>query len=254
MKIHNLAELTILIILVLIGTTKSFSQQDKEIPQPEVVKPGKNWNAPSDAIILFNGGSLENFESVKDDSNAEWNVEGDHFVVEPGTGNIHTKQHFGDCQLHIEWKAPEEAAGKEGQKSGNSGIYMMGKYEVQVLNSYENTTYPDGQAAAIYKQHPPLVNASREPGEWQVYDIVFIAPKFNADGTEKEPGYMTVFHNGVLVQYHSEIKGPTTAYNKNLPETATEGPLMLQDHNNKVSYRNIWIRKTNVLFLKLQRP
>ena len=243
MKKINLSRLSFLIILVTIGITKSFCQENKNLPQPQIINPGENWNAPSDAIILFNGGSLEEFESVKDGGKADWNVEGNQFTVKPGTGNIQTKEHFGDCQLHIEWRAPSEAAEKEGQKSGNSGIYLMGKYEVQVLNSYENETYPDGQAGAVYRQHPPMVNASRKPGEWQVYDIVFIAPKFNSDGREKEPGYLTVFHNGVLIQNHAEIKGPTTAYNKNLPETATEGPLMLQDHSNKVSYSNIWIRK-----------
>jgi len=220
----------------------AFAANGQELPQHEIVTSSRNGNPPSDAIILFNGNSLYNFESIKGGS-ANWTIESNYFSVSPGTGNIHTKEHFGDMQLHIEWRTPAEDIGKEGQKNGNSGIYIMGKYEVQVLNSYQNETYPDGQAGAIYKQHPPMVNASRAPGEWQVYDIVFRAPRFNNDSTVKEPGRLTVFHNGILIQYHAEIQGPTIAFNKNLPENATKGPLMLQDHNNKVSYRNIWLRK-----------
>lgn len=230
-------------IMLCISPVLLYSQDRNELPQPPMVEPGSSRQPPSDAIILFDGGALDAFEQVKDGSPAQWTVAGKQFTVNPGTGNIHTKQHFGDCQLHVEWRTPEEAAEKEGQKSGNSGLYLMGKYEVQVLNSHGSETYPDGQAGAIYRQYPPLVNASREPGEWQVYDIVFTAPEFNQDGTQKSPGYLTVFHNGVLIQNHAEIKGPTTAYNKELPDTASEGPLMIQDHGNKVSYSNIWIRE-----------
>jgi hypothetical protein len=132
--------------------------------------------------------------------------------------------------------------GKTSQQNGNSGIYLMGKYEVQVLNSYINKTNPYGQAGAIYSQHPPLVNASIKPGKWQTYDIIFTTPRFHADGTVKSQGYMTVLHNGVLVQNHAELQGPTTAYNKNTPNDAEELPLMLQHHKNEVSFRNIWIR------------
>ena len=220
----------------------AFAANGQDLPQPEVVDPAENWNPPSDAIILFDGSSLDKFESVKGGA-ADWTVEGNHFTVNPGTGNIHTKDHYGDIQLHVEWRTPTDDIGKDGQKNGNSGIYIMGKYEVQVLNSFHNETYPDGQAGAIYKQHPPMVNASRAPGEWQVYDIIFRAPRYNSDGSEKEPGTLTVFHNGVLIQYNSAIKGPTTAYNKNLPENTSKGPLMLQDHSNQVSYRNIWLRE-----------
>ena len=242
MKTNILLRLTFT-ICILMNMMPVFAQNNSDqLPMPEVVNPAENWNAPSDAIILFNGKSLDHFESIEGGP-AQWTVEGNHFTVNPGTGSIHTREPFGDCQLHIEWRIPTEDANKEGQKSGNSGIYMMGKYEVQVLNSNSNVTYADGQAGAIYKQHPPLVNASREPGAWQVYDIIFTAPTYTPNGIEKEPGYLTVFHNGVLVQNHSDIKGPTTAYNKNLPENAIEGPIMLQDHSNKVSYRNIWIRK-----------
>ncbi|MGK7395352.1 MAG: 3-keto-disaccharide hydrolase [Candidatus Cyclobacteriaceae bacterium M3_2C_046] len=229
---------------LIIGALILFSLivRGQDLPQPEIVTPAENNLAPSDAVILFDGSSLDHFASVKGGP-APWKIENGILTVAPGTGNIHTNQHYGDCQLHLEWKTPSDAAQMEGQKSGNSGIYMMGKYEVQVLNSYQNETYPDGQAGAIYKQHMPMVNASRAPGEWQVYDIIFKAPRYNTDGSEKEPGYLTVFHNGILIQYHADIKGPTTAYNKELPETATQGPLMLQDHNNEVSYRNIWLRE-----------
>lgn len=214
----------------------------QDLRQPEIVIPAENDKPPSDAIVLFDGSSAEKFEHLNGDK-VQWTVEENQLIVKPGTGNIHTKEHFGDLQLHIEWRTPPEDKDKEGQKSGNSGIYIMGKYEVQVLNSYQNTTYPDGQAGAVYKQHPPMVNASRAPGEWQTYDIVFKAPRYNQDGMEAEPGHITVFHNGILIQYHAEIQGPTIAFNKNLPENATKGPLMLQDHYNKVSYRNIWIRE-----------
>jgi hypothetical protein len=220
----------------------AFNLAGQDLPQPNIVIPAYNQNPPSDAIILFNEGSLDQFESVKGGP-AKWTINDDHFTVQPGAGNIHTKEYFGDMQLHIEWRTPAEDTVKEGQKNGNSGIYIMGKYEVQVLNSYQNETYPDGQAGAIYKQHPPMVNASRAPGEWQIYDIIFRAPRNQDDGAEKESARLTVFHNGILIQYHAKIKGPTIAYNKNLPENALTGPLMLQDHSNKVSYRNIWLRE-----------
>ncbi len=243
MKITYLMKSVAIISLLVLIPGIAFSQEEpQKQPQPVVIDPGDHWNAPSDAIILFDGGNLDQFESVNGGP-AEWEVHGNYFTVNPGTGNIHTRRHFSDCQLHIEWRTPPEASEEEGQKSGNSGIYLMGKYEVQVLNSYNNETYPDGQAGAIYRQYPPLVNASREPGEWQVYDIVFYAPEFDDNGIETRRGYVTVFHNGVLIQYNAGIQGPTTAYNKNIPEDATEGPLMLQDHTNEVSFRNIWIRE-----------
>jgi hypothetical protein len=223
-----------------------YSQDKKEeLPEPVVITPGKKAKPPSDAIIIFDKQSLTNFEKVEDGSPAGWNVSGNKFTVAPGTGSIQTKQKFGDCQLHIEWRTPPKDVkeGKEGQQCGNSGVYLMGKYEVQVLNSYLNKTYADGQAGAIYGQHPPLVNASLKPGKWQVYDIVFTAPRFNGDGTVKTPGYMTVFHNGVLVQNHAQIKGATRASNEKSKIDVEALPLMLQDHSNEVSYRNIWIRE-----------
>jgi hypothetical protein len=225
----------------------------QELAVPAVIQPGKKGAAPSDAIILFKKGSLDQFESIVegavvsplDGTPAPWKVKGKRFTVVPGTPNIQTKEKFGDCQLHVEWKTPPKDVrdGKTSQGCGNSGIYLMGKYEVQVLNSYNNPTNPDGQAGAIYRQHAPLVNASLKPGIWQIYDIVFTAPRFNLDGSKKMPGYFTVFHNGVLIQNHVEIKGPSQAGNEKTPIAQTELSLMLQNHQNKVSYRNIWIRR-----------
>lgn len=235
----------IAVIFFAFNFTLSYAQEKKDVPEPRVVQPGVKGKAPSDAIILFDKGSLENFVHVKDGSTPKWKVNGNKFTVVPGTDNIQTKQNFGNCQLHIEWKTPKKDVkeGKTSQQNGNSGIYLMSRYEVQVLNSYINKTNPYGQAGAIYSQYPPLVNSSIKPGKWQTFDIVFTAPRFNSDGTEKTPGYMTVFHNGVLVQNHTELQGPTTAYNKNTPNDAEELPLMLQHHKNEVSFRNIWIRK-----------
>jgi len=158
------------------------------------------------------------------------------------TGNIETKQHFGDCQLHIEWATPAEVDG-DSQGRGNSGVFLMGKYEIQVLDSYNNRTYADGHAGAIYGQYPPLVNASRKPGEWQTYDIFFVAPRFEGDKLIN-PAYVTVVHNGVLIHHHQAIMGPTghrILASYDVPH-GPEGPLMLQDHRNPVRFRNIWIR------------
>lgn len=230
-------------LLLSLISIHAMSQETKtELPDPRVIEPGDDGTPPSDAIILFSRNHLDQFIST-DGSSTPWKVQEDIFTVEPGSGNIMTRDHFGDCQLHIEWKTPAEAINEEGQKSGNSGIYLMGKYEIQVLNSYKNKTYPDGQAGAVYRQYPPRVNASRPPGEWQVYDIVFIAPEYNDAGELIHPPLVTVFHNGILIQHSVEIQGPTTAYNQDLPEKTTRGPLMLQDHSSKVSYRNIWIRE-----------
>lgn len=226
---------------------------EKPLAEPVVIQPGKKGKAPSDAIILFERGSLNKFESIVegptvsdlDGSAAQWKVKGRKFTVVPGTPNIQTKEKFGDCQLHIEWKTPRKDvnAGKKGQECGNSGIYMMGKYELQVLNSFQNITNYDQQAGAVYRQYPPLVNASLQSGKWQVYDIIFNAPRFNADGSKETCGYFTVFHNGVLIQNHVEIKGSSWAGNEKTLISETELPMMLQNHQNEVSFRNIWIRK-----------
>ena len=219
-----------------------YSQPTPQLPP--VVNPGQKNLAPSDAIVLFSKNSLDAFESV-DGGSAEWTVKGKKFSVNPGTGNIQTKEPFGDCQLHIEWMTPKKDVkeGKAGQQNGNSGIYLMGKYEVQVLNSFINETDADRQAASIYHQHVPLVNASLPPGKWQTYDIIFTAPDYDASGNLVKSGLITVFHNGLLVQYNAEIKTPTQAASTQFTLEKSELPLMLQDHTNEVSYRNIWIRK-----------
>jgi len=215
---------------------------DMSRPQPAVVKPGGvvTIKPPSDAIVLFDGTDLSQWVNRKGEP-AQWQVE-DGVMVVTKTGDIFTRESFGDCQLHLEFKTPVEAD-ERGQKWGNSGVFLMGLYEVQVLNSYENDTYADGQAAAIYGQHPPLVNVSRKPGQWQSYDIIFRAPRFDERGRLREPAYVTVLHNGVLVQNHVALEGPTrhkqrTSYKAH----ADKLPLRLQDHSDPVQFRNIWIR------------
>jgi len=204
-----------------------------EPPQPKVIDPGP---PPSDAIVLFDGKDLSQWKG--DNGPAKWIVK-DGYAEVNGTGSIMTKEQFGDVQLHVEWAAPAKVEG-EGQGRGNSGVYLQGRYEIQVLDSYNNKTYPDGQAGAFYGNFAPLVNASRKPGEWQIYDIIFQAPKPTADGKGVEPGYFTVLHNGVLVQNHVPVKASTTA--AAFKGATPIGPLMLQDHGNPVHFRNIWIR------------
>jgi len=204
-------------------------------PVPEIVDAWAG-RPPSDAIVLFDGSDLNEW-------NGDWKLEGDAVTVAPGTGSLVTKRAFGDVQLHIEWRTPSVVE-SEGQGRGNSGVFLMERYEVQVLDSYENTTYVNGQAGALYKQHIPLVNASRPPGEWQSYDIIFMAPRFDDDGALSLPATFTVLHNGVLIQNHTTIDGTTA--NIGEPEYEAhdaKAPLMLQDHTNPVSYRNIWIRE-----------
>ncbi len=217
----------------------------EKISESKVVTPVKKGKTPSDAIVLYNGRHLNNFERVETGGPAGWKVSGKKFTVKPGAKNIRTRQKFGDCQLHIEWKTPpkDTREGKTSQQNGNSGIYFMSRYEIQVLNSYLNKTGPTGQAGAFYNNFAPLVNASLKPGKWQVYDIIFKAPVFNLNEELIEAGNFTVFHNGVLIQNHIPVTKPTQAYNAGYSATEMELPLMLQDHNNEVSYRNIWIRK-----------
>jgi hypothetical protein len=209
-------------------------------PEPKPVTPGKTSDLPpSDAIVLFDGKDLSAFTDLKGNA-AKWTVENGIMTV--AKGNIKTRQVFGDCQLHVEWRSPAKVEG-DGQGRGNSGIFLMSRYEVQVLDSYKNRTYSNGQAGSLYKQHIPLVNASRGPGEWQVYDIIFKAPRFNADGSVKTPASVTVLHNGVLIQNNVELKGNTVYTGQPFYEKHGEKePIELQDHGNPVSYRNIWVR------------
>lgn len=205
-------------------------------PEPPVVDPGQPGGPPADAIVLFDGKNLDAWEG------------GDKWKVEEGAataagGSIVTKEKFGDCQLHVEFATPAEVKGT-GQGRGNSGLYLMNRYEVQILDSYQNTTYYDGQCGAIYKEQPPAVNACRKPGEWQTYDILFTAPRFNDDGSVKTPGYVTVLHNGIVIHNHFELLGSTNfdrppAYTKH----EDKEPLMIQFHGNPVRFRNIWIRE-----------
>lgn len=206
-------------------------------PQPRVVTPGTQQSPPSDAIVLFDGKDLSAWRSPKG-GEANWKVKDGY--VEVGREVMLTREEFGSIQLHVEWATPAEVKG-EGQGRGNSGVYFQGRYEIQVLDSYQNPTYPNGQASAFYGHNAPLVNASRKPGEWQSYDIVFHPPQPGADGKVK-PGSFTVFHNGVLVQDHIPVNGEATVaaqFNGVTPK----GPLLLQDHGNPVRYRNIWLRK-----------
>lgn len=208
--------------------------------KPLVINPGCEKTPPSDAIILFG--------KAKDISNwvgragpAKWKT-GCRTMMVNGTGDILTKEKFGDCQLHVEFRTPSKVIG-EGQGRGNSGLYIQTQYEVQVLDSYVNETYYNGQAGSIYKQSPPLVNASRKPGKWQKYDIIFHAPRFGTDGSVAKPAFVTVIHNGVLVQDNFELKGPTTYAGYPKYQAHGDMPLLLQDHGNPVKYRNVWIRK-----------
>ena len=214
-------------------------------PVPPVITPGEGTAPPSDAIVLFDGKNFDQWESSKDHGPVKWELKDGAMTVVKFTSDIQTKQSFGDCQLHIEWRAPSEIKG-ESQSRGNSGIYIQKQYELQVLDSYNNPTYVNGQAGSIYKQSIPLVNACRKPGEWQTYDIIFTAPTFADDGKLLSPPYITVLQNGVLIQNHFQIKGTTE--NVGLPKIIKHGdaPLLLQCHNdegNPVSFRNIWIRK-----------
>ena len=214
-------------------------------PVPPIVNPIGNNGAPSDAIILFDGSDFDGWEMSNDSSEVVWHLNDDKsMTVKDKTGDIQTKQKFGDVQLHIEWRSPAEVQ-REGQNRGNSGIFLSGLYEVQVLDNNDNETYVNGQVASIYKQHVPLAKASVPTGDWNTYDIIYHAPEFNSEGGKIKSGTITVIHNGVLVQDHVEIKGttPYIGWPKNPPHG--KGPLKLQDHgdNSRVSFRNIWIRE-----------
>ncbi len=214
-------------------------------PQVKVITPAKKLgDAPSDAIILFDGKNIDQWVSKKDPSKpAPWKiVNNDYLEVVPGTGDIQTKMKFGDCQLHIEFSAPDVVE-SGGQGRGNSGVFFQDRYELQILDSYNNRTYRNGQAGSIYKDQAPLVNAMRGPLEWNVYDVVYTAVRFNADGSVYSPARITVFHNGVLVQNNVSINGPTDYIGLHMYKAAHgDDVIHLQDHNNKTQFRNIWIR------------
>jgi hypothetical protein len=215
--------------------------------EPKMVTPGDAGGPPSDAIVLFDGKSMEAWRGGE-----HWPV-ADGIATSAKTG-ITSKRGFGDCQVHLEFATPEKIEGS-GQGRGNSGVYLMGRYEVQILDSWNNPTYFDGQAAALYKQHPPLVNASRKPGQWQVYDILFKAPRFTADGKLISPGQISVLHNGVCVQNHWTLLGNTDydrapAYSKH----GEKEPIHLQFHGNPVRFRNIWVRELEELEHKQVHP
>lgn len=233
--------------------------EDTEVwsPVPKVVTPGATCNAPpSDAVILFDGKNLDQWVTVKDKSPAKWTVAHGVLTVKKGAeggGNIETKQSFKDYQLHVEWKIPSNITGS-GQARGNSGVFLASTgpgdagYELQILDSYNSKTYVNGQAGSIYKQGIPLVNANRKPGEWQTYDVVWTAPRFNDDDSVKTPAYVTVFFNGILVQNHFELKGQTLYIGRPFYKKYDSAPIKLQahgDHSEPISFRNIWVRKLN---------
>jgi len=249
MRIQILTFLLLFVAVNLLAQEEPMKMEPEmtEIWDPEVpvISPGETpQDAPSDAIILFDGTDLSREWTSSDGGEPGWIVQDGAVTVKKGEGIIKTKRVFGDCQLHIEWRAPAEVVGKS-QGRGNSGIFLQGKYEVQVLDNYDNRTYRNGQAGSVYKQHAPLVNACKKPGEWQTYDIIYTAPRWTNDGEYFTAPKITVLHNGVLVQNNVEVRGPTVYIG--VPEYAVEmhgkGSITLQDHGNPVSYRNIWIRE-----------
>lgn len=227
------------IVFALLCTSSALIAQDYKSgfdwQEPPIVTPGESDDQPpSDATVLFGGADMSAF------TGGEWKVEDG--VVYSGKGMMVSKQTFGDIQLHLEWSAPSKVKGN-GQGRGNSGVYLMGRYEIQILDSYDNLTYFDGQAASIYKQTPPMANAMRKPGEWNTYDIFWTAPRFSVDGDVESPAYVTVIHNGILVQNHFELMGPSSFVEAPHYEVhAPTGPISLQDHGNPVRFRNIWVR------------
>jgi hypothetical protein len=226
----------VLLSIVACGLIAGEYTSGKKWDEPKVVQPGDGTAPPDDALVLFDGTDLSKWKDGD-----KWNVKDG--VATAAKTSIHTKQPFGDCQVHLEWASPAEVKGS-GQNRGNSGVKLQERYEIQILDSYNNATYFDGQCGSLYKQRPPLVNVCRKPGEWQTYDIIFAAPRFDASKKLEKPGYVTVLHNGVLVLNHVEIEG-TTSWDA-APAYAAHGlkePLELQFHGNPVKFRNIWIRE-----------
>lgn len=230
--------------------------EDTEVwqPEPKAVSPGATeWQAPSDAIVLFDGKNLDQWVSAQDKSPAQWIVADGVLTVNKKAGNIETKRSFKNYQLHLEWKVPENITGS-GQLRGNSGLFLASTgpgdagYELQILDSYINKTYVNGMAGSIYKQSIPLANPTRKPGEWQVYDVVWTAPTFNDDGSLKTPAYVTAFFNGVLVQNHFQLKGETRYIGQPFYKKFDSAPIKLQAHGDPsqpISFRNIWVRELN---------
>jgi len=224
-------------------------------PEPPIVTPARGAEKPeappSDAIVLFDGKGLDQWVTVKDGSPAKWTVSGGVLTVAKTAGNIETKRRFKNYQLHLEWRVPKGITGS-GQARGNSGVFLASTgpgdagYELQILDSYNNKTYVNGQAGALYKQFPPLANAMRPPGEWQVYDVVWTAPTFNGDGSVKTPAKVTAFHNGVLIQNDAVLAGETLYIGKPSYKAFTDAPIKLQAHGDPsppLSFRNIWVRE-----------
>ncbi|MGB6192105.1 MAG: DUF1080 domain-containing protein [Terracidiphilus sp.] len=248
----------VLVAASLAAQQSQMKPEDTEIwtPEPKIVTPGATNSAPpSDAIVLFDGKNLDEWVSAQDHTPARWDVADGVMTVNKasGSGNIETRHRFKDYQLHVEWKIPTSITGS-GQARGNSGVFLASTgpgddgYELQVLDSYNNKTYVNGQAGSIYKQSPPLVNPNRKPGEWQSYDVVWTAPRFNDDGSLKTPAYVTAFFNGVLVQNHFELKGQTLYIGKPFYKKYDSAPIKLQAHGDKsepISFRNIWVRELN---------
>jgi hypothetical protein len=224
---------------------KKWKIHDKDRPLPLMVDPGPlvlPIPPPSDAEVLFEGKDLSQWEDSRGNE-AQWKVKNGYMEVAEKKGSIQTKKGFGSCQLHIEWAAPSELSG-DGQARGNSGVFLMGYYEVQILDNYENKTYADGMAGAVYGQYPPLVNVCRPPGEWQCFDIIFVAPQFDEKGKLQKPARLTVFHNHVLIHHDVALTGPTAWKMRPSYKTHPEKlPLSLQDHGDPVRFRNIWIRE-----------
>ena len=237
-------------VLVLLFTSFIYSQDKSKLtevwsPIPAEVYSITDSTAPDDAVVLFDGSDLSKWNAKWSKKKSGWkiNEDGSVTVVFDGSGGIETKENFGSVQLHIEWKTSEDTSHRN-QNRSNSGVFLQNRYEIQILDSYKSPTYVNGQAGSVYKQHIPLVNASRKPGEWQSYDIIFDAPKFDSNGIKVKSGYFTVFHNGILIHNHVEIYGTTE--NVGAPKNIAhgDGPISLQNHCcSQVSFRNIWVRK-----------
>ncbi|GEP97312.1 3-keto-disaccharide hydrolase [Chitinophaga cymbidii] len=243
-RIKSLLVSSAILLPAISACAQEAKPQDTEVwePVPAIVTPGTAGTAPSDAIVLFNGRNLDAWVSEKGGGAAPWTVKDGAMTVAKGKGGIKTKEKFEDFQLHIEFRAPEVVKG-EGQGRGNSGIFLQEFYELQVLDNYNNKTYSNGQVGSMYKQAIPLANPSKKPGEWQTYDVIWTAPRFNEDGSLKSPARVTALLNNVLVQNNFELKGKTLYIGKPFYEKHGAMSIALQDHGDLVSFRNIWVRK-----------